>query len=674
MKIWYLFFSLLAVTSCALSVIESPGSSGPFISSPYEPAGYGWSLVWSDEFNGTNVDLSNWAFDIGTNVNGWGNNELEYYTSNDNNVFVSNGSLVIRALQETTYGTSHTSARLKTQGLHSWTFGKIVARIKLPYGKGILPMFWMLGDSYNGANWPNCGEMVVAEMFGGAGTSNKTALSALYWLKNGVITEFRSQTNLSEDLHDNFHIFEMEWTPVSITARIDGIRYLYTETVTGDMTAFQDPFFILLNLTVGGNWAGNPDGSTVFPQQMEIDWVRVYQRNSAAPELLVTFPQDAATVYGAFPVMGTSTGTNTIAGTWLSVDHSSFRVLSDPTNWSSNLSLTSGSHNLRVYSLDSYGVSSATNEMNVTVTWVKPRVVITYVPPYGTNDLVLGTVSGVTPALYKISLWIYVPGWGWVPKPYFNAPYAALQNDGSWNSIYVSGGSDAWATIFVAYLVPSYMPYDPTGSLLVNQISNYIVTYGSYNRADASAPSNFILTQPTNGSAVVGKNHTYSIGGSFADDQGGGTVYISINGSAYIPDPLQLLATSFILDKTLADGSNTVSAYVIDDGSHSSETNQTTFYFINDDTPPTFQVLSPLNNEHIVWPGSVTLSGTSGDLHGVRAVYLQMDNLGFFKANGTTNWNLVWPFLDSGVHTLQVYAEDIVTNTSSTNTITFYVD
>jgi beta-glucanase (GH16 family) len=671
------FAMSLLLFSCTISQIETPSNTGGSTSvSVYDPGGYGWTVVWADEFDGTNINSSNWVFDIGTGPgsDGWGNFELQYYTSNTNNAFVSDGKLTIRALQDTSYGTAYTSARLKTKGKHAWTFGKITARIKHPYGQGILPMFWMLGNSYNGANWPNCGEIVVGEMFGGGGNSNKTALSALYWLKNGVITEFRSQTNLSGDLHASFHIYEIEWTPVSVTARIDGIRYLFTETITGDMTAFQDPFFILLNLAVGGIWAGAPDGSTVFPQQMEIDWVRVYQRSTDAPVLTVAYPQDAATVYGAFPVMGTTTGSNTIAATCLSVDHSSFTTLNDPTNWSSNLNLSSGGHNLRVYSLDSYGVSSATNDMTVTVTWVKPRVVITSVPPFGTNDLVHGTVSGVTPALYKISLWIFVPGWGWVPKPYFNAPYSTLQNDGSWDSVYVSGGSDAWATIFIADLVPSYMPYDPTGYLLVNQITNYTVTFGSYNRADASAPSNFVLTYPTNGASVVGKNHTFTIRGSFADDQGGGTVWISLNGSAFIPDPLELLATSFAVDKTLPEGNNTLSAFVVDDGGYSTQTNQIAFNFVNDDTPPVFQVLSPLNNEHIVWPGSVTLSGTANDLHGVLSVYLQMDNLGFFKANGTTNWNLVWPFLNSGTHTLQVYSEDTVTNTSTTNTTMFFVD
>lgn len=679
MKSWVIILSaVLILSSCAVTQLDSGKSSNnPGGNTPYEPGGYGWNLVWSDEFDGTNIDTSNWAFDIGTGTGGWGNNELEYYTSSESNAFISNGCLIIRALQDTSYGTAYTSARLKTHGKHIWAYGKFVARIKLPYGQGIWPSFWMLGDNYNGANWPDCGEIVIGDMYGGAGESNKTVYSSLYWKNFAYIDEFRSHTNIGEPLNSAFHLYETEWNSNTIISKIDGKPYLYVDISTSDYSAFRSAFFIILNIAVGGNWAGSPDGSTVFPQTMEVDWVRVYQKTVSVPTINITYPQDSTTVYGSFPVMGVSAGSNGIKYTFLSVDHSSFSPLSDPTNWSQNLNLSSGPHNLRVYTVDVSDQASTTYEMNVTVTWEKPRVTFVSLPDYYSNTKVYGTVSGVSPSLYKISLWLFA--WlFWYPKPTYESPYTAIQNDGSWGSYYISGGVDGAADNFVAYLVPSYMPVF-AGDAIREEISNYIVTYGSFNRGDLIGPSNVHFIYPTNGETLLGRLHTHTFSGSFEDNIGGGMVYYSINGSAYIGTPLglddnNLHFTNWSVDKILADGSNTLSVYVSDDGYRCSSTNQLTVFYINDDTPPSLQVTSPLNNERYPWPGSVTLSGTANDLHGVLSVYLQMDNLGYFKANGTTNWNLVWPFLGSGVHTLRYFGVDIVTNVSSTNTITFFVD
>ncbi len=667
---------LLLIFSCSLSDLITP-QYPVFDPVPYDPGAYGWTMVWSDEFDGTNVNPANWNFDIGTNVNGWGNNELQFYTSNSQNVSVANGVLSIRALAETNYGTAYTSARLHTQGLHSWTYGKIAARIRFPHGQGILPMFWMLGNSYNGFNWPDCGEMVVAEMFGGAGASNRTVYSGIYWNKFGVTTEFRDFLDTGVVLHNAYHVFEIEWESNALVSRFDGRPYFSYPTTSLDCAVFQNAFFLILSLAVGGNWAGSPDGSTVFPQAMEVDWIRVYRKSVSVPVAHITYPQDGTTVYGCFPVMGVSSGNNGIQNTYLSVDHSAFIPLNDPTNWSSNLSLSAGPHNLKVYTVDCSNQTSATSEMTVTVTWEKPVVTFTYVPGYTNNEMIHGTVRGVSPSLYKISLWLWAY-FNWWPKPYYPAPYTAIRNDGSWSTIYNTGGVDGWADNFVAYLIPSYTPVFP-GTDIHGSISNYIIVHGAFNRGDSNAPADVHFISPTNGQTIVGRFHTFSFSGSVSDDIGGGTIHVSVNGAPYSANflPMDVFNnhyTNWCVDEILIDGYNSLSFYALDDGYRSSPTNQLTVIFVNDETPPALTVTSPLQNGRYPWPGSVTVSGTAADANGVRAVYLQVDNTGYFQANGTNSWNITWPFLDSGMHTLRVYAEDIVTNTSSTNTTVFFVD
>ena len=254
-----------------------------------------WSLVWSDEFDGPNgspVDSSKWSFNIGGN--GWGNNELETYTSRTANAYRDGGMLVIKALKETLTGSdgitrNYTSARLLTKNKFSQAYGRFEARIKIPYGQGIWPAFWMLGDNIDTAHWPNCGEVDIMENIGkepstvhgtfhGPGYSGGNGISAAYALANG------------QKFADDFHTFAVEWEPNVIRFYVDGL--LYKTRTPADLPAgttwvFDHPFFIILNVAVGGGWPGNPDATTVFPQQMLVDYVRVYQRSlpSNAPVL-----------------------------------------------------------------------------------------------------------------------------------------------------------------------------------------------------------------------------------------------------------------------------------------------------------------------------------------------------------------------------------------------------
>lgn len=652
----------LVIASCAITSLESPVTSSDgttYYNGVFEP-GFGWSLVWSDEFESNAVDTNKWVFDIGTGVSGWGNNELEYYTSRTNNVRVENGNLIIQALQESYGGMSYTSARLKTQGIKAWTFGKIVARIKLPYGQGIWPAFWMLGDNFNGGNWPACGEIDILEMIGGDGDSNKTLYSTLHWLQYGTYAGFQMSTNIGEPLANNFHIYEIDWSSTTVVGKIDGKQFYYYDITSPNCDAFRLPFFILLNLAVGGNWPKSPDASTVFPQTMTVDWVRVYQQDFTLPSVNITYPQDSTTIYGNFPLMGTTSGSNDIANTFVSVDNGEFKVIGNPSNWSSNLNMAEGNHSIRVFALDVSNRTSATNNMNLTVTWIKPKVWFTNWP-WGDYHA-RGNISGVSPSLYKISLWIYA--WiYWYPKPYYGAPYTTIQNDGSWNGLYNTGGSDASAVNFIAYLIPSYVPTDQYGSA-----STYAVATTRLLTTDTVPPTNTI-TSPTNGQSVKGRMHTYNISGTVADNGGINEVYLSANGSPYIAASLS--GVNWNSNLTLVDGVNTVSVYSVDWGYNTSSTDQVTFTYSNDDTAPVVTILTPANNQQVTAPFNLT--GTSSDANSIAAVYLEIDDSGYFTPVGTTNWSVNGLTLVAGSHTLKAYAVDTLGNYSTTNSVGFTV-
>jgi beta-glucanase (GH16 family) len=246
----------------------------------------GWTLVWSDEFNGTDsspVDTSKWVLETGGN--GWGNDELEYYTARPENSFQQGGNLVIKAVQEKYTGQDgatrdYTSARLKTLGKFSHKYGRFEARIKIPQGQGIWPAFWMMGDDIAKKDWPSCGEIDIMENIGkepslvhgtihGPGYSGDKGIGASYGLPN------------DQRFADDFHVYAVEWEKEAIRFYVDD--HLYTtrtpaELPKGTKWVYNHPFFLLLNVAVGGGWPGNPDSSSIFPKTMLVDYVRVYKR------------------------------------------------------------------------------------------------------------------------------------------------------------------------------------------------------------------------------------------------------------------------------------------------------------------------------------------------------------------------------------------------------------
>jgi beta-glucanase (GH16 family) len=251
----------------------------------------GYKLIWSDEFNGTQLDATNWTKETGGG--GWGNNELEYYTDRDVNAFVSNGLLTIKAMSEVYGGRNYTSARIKTQGKRFFKYGKIEARMKLPYGQGIWPAFWMLGESIASIGWPACGELDIMEMVGGSSGNNKVYGTA-HW-DNGGHQSYGSNYALpAGNLCDDFHTYALVWEPQKLEWYIDDIKYCSLAITADYYSEFRENAFIIFNLAVGGNWPGSPDASTVFPQTLQVDYVRVYQDTLALPSVSMVTPADNA--------------------------------------------------------------------------------------------------------------------------------------------------------------------------------------------------------------------------------------------------------------------------------------------------------------------------------------------------------------------------------------------
>jgi beta-glucanase (GH16 family) len=243
-----------------------------------------WNLVWHDEFDqpdGARPDPNKWKFDLGGG--GWGNHELEYYTDRPENVRVEKGNLVITAKDEGYTGADgvtwqFSSARLKTQGKFAQAYGRFEARIKIPEGQGIWPAFWMLGQNIGEVGWPKCGEIDVLENIGKEPTTVHGSLHGPIpgERASNLTSVFSLRSNAK--LAANFHVYAIEWEPGDVRFYLDDFLYaaFTPESPGGGPWVFDHPFFILLNVAVGGDWPGNPDATTKFPQEMLVDYVRVY--------------------------------------------------------------------------------------------------------------------------------------------------------------------------------------------------------------------------------------------------------------------------------------------------------------------------------------------------------------------------------------------------------------
>ena len=242
----------------------------------------GWVMVWRDEFSGSEIDSSKWGFEI--NGQGGGNNEMQYYTDRSENARIEDGSLVIEARSETYTGSdgtrNYTSARLRSANKGDWTYGRMEARIRLPFGQGLWPAFWMLPTDWVYGGWAASGEIDIMELVGHEpNIVHGTLHYGGPWPEN---TYSGDGYTINEPFANDFHTFAVEWEEGEIRWYVDDL-HVQTQTswysTAGAYPApFNQNFHILLNVAVGGNWPGAPDATTVFPQQMIVDYVRVYQR------------------------------------------------------------------------------------------------------------------------------------------------------------------------------------------------------------------------------------------------------------------------------------------------------------------------------------------------------------------------------------------------------------
>jgi beta-glucanase (GH16 family) len=234
-----------------------------------------WKLVWADEFNGKILDTAKWNYEV--NGKGGGNNELQYYTRNKENIRLEKGKLIIEARKENYLGKEYTSARINTQGKCFWKYGKMEARMKLPYGQGIWPAFWMLGETLSTLGWPSCGEIDIMEMIGSAEGDKRTYSTLHYQGEGGHKQKGGPYTLTTGRFNDDFHVFSTVWNEKEFAFYCDSVPYFKVDITNAEFDEFRANFHILLNLAVGGGWPGNPDSTTVFPQKLEVDYVRVYQ-------------------------------------------------------------------------------------------------------------------------------------------------------------------------------------------------------------------------------------------------------------------------------------------------------------------------------------------------------------------------------------------------------------
>ena len=256
------------------AMTSSSRHSGP------DPESSSSRYLWNDEFDGDAIDNSKWTYDIGTGSSGWGNNEWEYYTNRKENAYIKDGILHIRAQKEDYKGSKYTSTRMLTKGKFAFKYGTVEARIALPTGKGIWPAFWMLGENFDTVGWPACGEIDIIE----AVNSENIVYGTNHWANGSEYATYGNNTgNYRDKKHEmditQFHTYKFTWDEKYIRMFVDDFMYheILIENSTGDTEEFHKPFFFILNVAVAGNWPGFEVDDTQFPNEMLVDYIRVYK-------------------------------------------------------------------------------------------------------------------------------------------------------------------------------------------------------------------------------------------------------------------------------------------------------------------------------------------------------------------------------------------------------------
>jgi len=238
----------------------------------------GFKLVWHDEFDGRSLNTFDWNYEIGNGAHGWGNYEEQYYRKE--NTVVGDGYLSIIAKKEDFDGYKYTSSRLTTQGKRYFRYGRVDIRAALPKGKGLWPAIWMLGEDISTVGWPRCGEIDIMEMVGGTDGiySNSIIYGTVHWFAHLKADHGGTSVLSSGEYADEFHVFSIIWDNKEIRWLRDDKEYFSIAITESHMSEFHELFFFILNIAVGGEWPGSPDGSTVFPQSMHVDYIRYFEK------------------------------------------------------------------------------------------------------------------------------------------------------------------------------------------------------------------------------------------------------------------------------------------------------------------------------------------------------------------------------------------------------------
>lgn len=231
--------------------------------------------VWTDEFEENTLNLDNWSYEIGNGCNqgicGWGNQELQDYTSQEENITIRDGKLVITARND---NGNYTSARIKTEDKVELQYGRIDIRARLPEGQGIWPATWMLGANISEVGWPSCGEIDIMEL---VGNEPSVVHGTVHYENNGYKTNTGSRSLPQGKYSDLFHVFTIVWDQDIVTWYVDNQPFKTFRRSGINNYPFNAPFFFIFNVAIGGLWPGNPDQTTEFPQEMVIDYIRVFQ-------------------------------------------------------------------------------------------------------------------------------------------------------------------------------------------------------------------------------------------------------------------------------------------------------------------------------------------------------------------------------------------------------------
>lgn len=271
--------------SSAAIIIRNDDTKVPFSNTGYDaPTSYaGYNLVWSDEFNSGALDATAWTNQNGDGCSlgmcGWGNNELEYYTDRSSNLFFQDGKLIIEARKEAFNTRNYTSSKLISSGKKKFKYGRVDIRAKLPIGKGIWPAFWMLPQDNIYGGWPTSGEIDIMEMVGHDPARTHGTLH--FGPGPGSTSINRNIALTGGTLNDQFHVYSIEWKQDQIVWSLDGTPFSTinkTDIPSNMIWPFNEDFFFIINLAVGGNWPGSPDANTYFPQWLIVDYIRVYQQ------------------------------------------------------------------------------------------------------------------------------------------------------------------------------------------------------------------------------------------------------------------------------------------------------------------------------------------------------------------------------------------------------------